>query len=100
MVNGGGQRATTIAGPLYDRNLDPAVVEGDVVLDLGHRSVRLLVLPDGVLARLAGQGDAEVAGVALVRAVALVVGALEQRLVDVGERDVVDDRVARLLQLE
>ena len=76
-------------------------VEGDVAGDLRHRRVRVLVGPDDVgLGRAVRRLDAVVARVALVGAVGLGGAAVEQRLVDVLERDVLGDRVGRLGQRE
>ena len=62
-----------------DGDLGPVRVEGDVPGDLRHRGVGVLVAPDEVGLRAAVRGgDAVVAGVALVGAVGLGGGPLEQ----------------------
>src|SRR5262249_20119893 len=79
---------------LLDR-VHPVGVEREVVLDLAHGIVRVLVAPYRVRAARSGGGDAEVGGVALVWAVGVVVGAHQQAQVGILPRHVVDDRVVR-----
>ena len=59
--------------------VDAVGIKGEMILDLGHRRKRLLVAPHRVVGAAAAGGDREIAGVALVGAIAAVGGRREQR---------------------
>ncbi len=96
-----GLRRAAIPDPhsLADGDLGLVRIERDVSRDRGDGLVRLFVGPDRVVHGVAGGGHhAVVAGVALVRAVRRGVGGPQQVAVDVGDRNVLDGRIRRLLQ--
>src|ERR1700722_11095767 len=70
-------------------------IEREMVLARGDLLVRRFVGPRRVGGTRAAGRDTEIRAVALVGAVSLLVGPLEERHVDVLARDVVDRRVAR-----
>ena len=63
-------------------------IEGEMVFDLCHRRERLLVTPHRILGAATIDHDAEVAGIAFVRAMRVMIGALEQTHVGVGARNI------------
>jgi hypothetical protein len=75
-------------------------VKSEILPDLADSWERFLVTPHCIFGAAAICDDAEIAGVALVRAIRLMIGVLEQAHIGVGARDIEDRLVARLLERE
>src|SRR5215469_3057473 len=73
--------------PFFDR-VDAIGVKGEIILDRREGGVGSLITPHRVDPALASQRDAVIAAIAFVRAVSGVIGALEERHIDIFARDV------------
>src|ERR1700722_20257451 len=80
------------SGLFLDR-VDAISIEGEMVLNRRDRFVRSFVGPHGVRRARAAGRDAVIGAVALVGAVGRVVGAGEQRHIDIFARDVEHRRI-------
>src|SRR4051794_39505898 len=80
--------------------IDAIGIEGDVVLDLGDRSIGSFVGPHRVHRPVPAAGNAVVRAVALVRTVGRMLRSLQQGHVDILAGDIVDRRVRGLPQYQ
>src|SRR5476649_1153915 len=92
------RRPFLLCGRIYGDRVDAVRIKRHVVLDGGNGIIRRLISPDGIDGAFTAGRNAEVAGVALVRAIGGVAAAFELAHVDVLARDVLDRRIGRFAQ--